>query len=125
MKTIMKKKLNNFGKKIIEKFILKKILFPITIILIINSSAFTQEAWYFQTSPTNNNLNSVEFCWIWVGLIVGDNGTLLRTTDMGKNWINQSVTSEKLTTVEFIDCNTAWIVGGHGYIIKTTDAGSN
>jgi hypothetical protein len=55
---------------------------------------------------------------------VGANGTILRTTDGGSTWKEQSSgTSELLKGVCFTDAHTGIIVGDHGIILRTTDGG--
>ncbi|HQF43480.1 MAG TPA: YCF48-related protein, partial [Ignavibacteriaceae bacterium] len=55
---------------------------------------------------------------------VGSNGTILKTTNSGVNWIAQtSGTTKALTSINFIDSNTGWAVGASGTILKTTNGG--
>ena len=61
-----------------------------------------------------------------VGLITGDNGTLLRTENGGATWerVNLNV-REPLFGMSFIDNKTGWVVGYKGRIIRTYDGGRN
>jgi photosystem II stability/assembly factor-like uncharacterized protein len=57
-------------------------------------------------------------------LVVGGGGTILKTSDGGRNWIAQnSGTSETLWTVYFTDANIGWAVGMWGTVLKTTNGG--
>ena len=63
------------------------------------------------TSPTN-------------GIIVGQGGRILKTTDGGNTWlIKNSGISDDLFTLHFMDANNGWAAGDFGSIIKTTDGG--
>lgn len=65
------------------------------------------------------------------GYVVGNNGFILKTSNCGENWIQQ--TSNYYTSiwdVWFTDINTGFVVGGHSSnvgnkILKTTNNGSN
>jgi hypothetical protein len=66
----------------------------------------------------NNNL----------GWAVGDWGIVLKTTDGGENWIDQSPIGDyEFTSVYFTDVNTGWVVGNiyDPYILKTTNGGED
>jgi len=62
---------------------------------------------------------------------VGDNGTILHTSDGGLNWTKQKFTYENnslssLSGVCFVDTNIGWAVGdcgGGGLIIHTSTGG--
>jgi photosystem II stability/assembly factor-like uncharacterized protein len=86
------------------------------------------------------NLKGVHFTDANIGTVVGyDSGSwpsplgiILRTTDGGKNWINQNCgVNSQLHAISFTDTNVGWIVGGDGYanekgiILKTTDGGNS
>jgi photosystem II stability/assembly factor-like uncharacterized protein len=59
------------------------------------------------------------------GIIVGDVGTILKTTNAGTNWTYQtSGTTKTLYGVKFLDANNGIVVGDSGTILKTTDAGT-
>ncbi len=61
-----------------------------------------------------------------IGCIVGNNGTILRTTDFGLNWsyINTGVTNN-LNYIRFFDSLTCWATGSNGLIMKSTNKGLN
>ncbi|MDI6767424.1 MAG: YCF48-related protein [Bacteroidota bacterium] len=87
------------------------------------STLFAQD-WVYQQSGTTNTLWSVSFKDAFTGTVVGDSGTILRTTNGGINWIPQnSGTFQNLRSTAFYDYNNGIIVGDSGYILKTTDGG--
>jgi hypothetical protein len=58
--------------------------------------------------------------------VVGELGTVLRTTDGGQTWVPQaSGVSETLLAVSFTDTNNGSAVGQLGVIIRTTDGGQS
>ena len=60
------------------------------------------------------------------GNAVGDNGTIIRTTNGGLNWISQnSGTLNSLWGVSFTDANYGTAVGDWSTIIRTTNGGTN
>jgi len=92
--------------------------------------------WMPQNSGTTNNLysihypvgikGSVPFAQATTGWAVGQNGTILKTTNSGTNWITQSSgTNDDLYSVYFNNTNTGFIVGENGTILRTTNGGSN
>jgi len=78
------------------------------------------------TSPTTQNLYSVFFPIYSNGIAVGNNGTVIRTTNGGYSWsiINSGI-SNTLFSVTFPSTNTAYAAGVNGVVIKTTDNGQN
>lgn len=73
---------------------------------------------------------SIFFSDVNTGYIVGQNddesGGILKTTDAGMTWTEQtSGVTERLNSVFFIDSNTGYAVGGNGTIIKTNNGGAN
>jgi len=81
----------------------------------ISSGADKLSSIYF----TDNNTGVV------VGFItlVGAGGVIIKTTDVGENWLSKSLGMEHLFSVNFTDKSTGWAVGGT--IIKTTDSGES
>jgi photosystem II stability/assembly factor-like uncharacterized protein len=60
------------------------------------------------------------------GIAVGIGGTILKTTDSGINWMQQtSGIGNFLYDVSYPDSNNATIVGSSGKILRTTDGGQN
>lgn len=82
--------------------------------------------WFSLTSGTANNLNGVHFSSASTGLIVGQGGTILRTTNGGVNFVSQvSGTPNHLFGVYFINNATGYIIGDVGLILKTTNGGTS
>lgn len=106
-----------------------KKLYPILFAIAALNTANGQ--WITLNSGTINTLNSVYFPAADTGFAVGGQGTILKTTDGGANWIKQIVDSgTSLEGVFFTDVNTGYIAGwGYGsglyrsIILKTIDGG--
>ena len=90
--------------------------------------AFAQEGWNDVTPsgtyPGLNGVYAVDSENVWV---VGDEGTILNTTDGGITWseINSPATYP-LENVHFINADTGWVGGDHNSIteiMRTTDRG--
>jgi len=89
-------------------------------------SVFPQSGWTELLSGTNQNLNSIFFTDINNGFIVGNAGTLLKTTDGGTTWDLQSLgTTVNLKTISFLDSQNGYIFGPGKTFYKTTDAGNS
>lgn len=59
------------------------------------------------------------------GWAVGENGSLLSTTDGGATWtVRHSGTDLTLSKVVFADANHGWVVGSSGHLLRTTDGGT-
>lgn len=50
-------------------------------------------------------------------------GVILRSTDMGLNWIPDKARGDFFQDIHFIDAQNGYVVGEYGSIYKTTDAG--
>ncbi|TAL67663.1 MAG: T9SS type A sorting domain-containing protein [Bacteroidetes bacterium] len=60
------------------------------------------------------------------GWAIGNFYGIIKTTDGGKNWINQDFEENStLYSIFFVDSNYGWAVGNHGTILGTTDGGNN
>ena len=76
-------------------------------------------------SGTSSKLGSVYFVDANNGYVVGDFGTILKTTNAGNTWQYQtSGTVENLHSVRFTDANNGYTVGQCNTILKTTNAGN-
>jgi len=77
--------------------------------------------------PQTNSLKDV-FAFDSNNIVaVGDNYTIIKTTNAGQNWniqINVGGTNDFLYSVFFADINTGWCVG-YNLILKTTNGGYN
>lgn len=82
--------------------------------------------WSLQTSGTTHHLNDVYFTDASNGWIVGEGGTILRTTNGGRSWSAQtSGTTHTLRGVHFVDARKGWVVGNLGTILHTRDGGAS
>jgi photosystem II stability/assembly factor-like uncharacterized protein len=80
--------------------------------------------WYNVVSGTTNHLHSVDFVDEQNGWIVGNNGTVLHTSDGGVNWeFQNSGISQCLISVSFTSLTNGWAVGCDQVILHTTDGG--
>lgn len=82
--------------------------------------------WTTQTSGTTSNLNGVVFLNSNNGIIIGQSGIILTTSNGGTNWTTRnSGYPNHLFGLTFINSNTGWVVGDMGIILKTTNGGLN
>jgi photosystem II stability/assembly factor-like uncharacterized protein len=104
---------------------MKKLLQTLFFFLLVTQIAFAQ--WELQNPLiTQSTLNDVTLIDENTGWAVGDNGTIIKTTNSGIDWLNQqSNTINSLRGVSFVDINNGWAVGENGTVLKTTDGGSN
>ncbi len=89
-------------------------------------TANTQPAqgWYPQNSGTTNDLKCFSRSLSGPMFVVGNNGTILRTTNNGVNWsIISSGTNNHLYAAVSYSTTTGIITGSSGTILKTTDLG--
>lgn len=94
--------------------------------LVMSATAFGQ--WTVQTTPTTNNLFEVHFVDTLVGWVVGQYGTMLRTSDGGETWMDVSSNfySNYGNRVVFLDTPytaKGWIAADGGLIMRTTNSG--
>lgn len=83
--------------------------------------------WVFQNPmPTRNTLNDVTLIDGNSGWAVGDNGTIVITTNGGTDWaLQESGTSKSLHGVCFINSFNGYAVGDSGTILRTQNGGMN
>jgi photosystem II stability/assembly factor-like uncharacterized protein len=83
--------------------------------------------WHWQNPlPQGNNLRGASFVDATTGTVVGEYGTIVRTTDGGNSWtIQGSGTTQTLWAVSFTDANNGTAVGEGGTIVRTTDGGTH
>jgi photosystem II stability/assembly factor-like uncharacterized protein len=80
--------------------------------------------WSAANSGTTNNLNGGYMLDSGVAFVVGDAGTIIKTTDAGTTWSPlKSGTTNALYDVYFFDENQGVTVGERGRILRTTDGG--
>lgn len=78
------------------------------------------------TSGTNDQLQSIFFVDTTNGYAVGNTGVILKSTDAGATWTQQtSGTTENLYEVRcYTNADNCFIAGGTGTILKTTNGGT-
>ena len=81
--------------------------------------------WSAANSGTTNNLNGVYLLNSGIAFVVGDAGTIVKTTDAGMTWSPlTSGTTNALHNVYFFDATQGVAVGDQGLILRTTDGGA-
>src|SRR5262249_4688312 len=76
-----------------------------------------------QDSGTTADLNAVQFFDAATGTVVGQLGTILRTTDGGETWVPQNTGSiQNVTALSFIDADRGWVTDGR--LLHTLDGGA-
>ena len=102
----------------------------ITIVLIITCltgfiSLYAQNEWKSQNSSTTQDLLSVHFPNRLMGWAVGENGTIVHSSNGGNTWAAQSSgLVSPLNDVFFATEKKGWIVGDQGKILFTNNSGS-
>ena len=82
--------------------------------------------WQIQTSGTTEILRDVAFSGSSTGVAVGENGTIVRTTNGGGTW--QTVTSgtaETLNAVALGNAGAGVIVGDNGTVLNSSNGGAS
>lgn len=88
--------------------------------------ATTEGGWVEVPSPVSSHLYSVGFLSDTEGWIVGQSGTILRSTDRGAHWLREApgLTTEALYDVDFVG-STVYVCGSEKTLLKgmLTEAG--
>ena len=93
--------------------------------LVLYSSLTVFGQWTAAISGTTNSLNGAYLLDSGVGFVVGDAGTIVKTTNAGMTWSPlTSGTTNALHDVYFFDATQGVAVGEQGLIIRTTDGGA-
>ncbi len=95
-------------------------------VLFINSvlTVNSQSDWFLLQSGSNEALYGVDFFDENIGIVVGDNGIILKTTDGGNTWEQKDAgVTVSLNSVSFIDKDNIIIVGNSALILKSEDGG--
>lgn len=98
----------------------------IAIILLLMLSFAMQAQWIPLNANVWVNLNDV--CCISEDfvIVVGDEGTILKTTDGGTNWQQKDAgTTTNLIKVQFVNPQIGFALGTNGALLKTTNGGEN
>lgn len=84
-----------------------------------------QSGWVHQVSGTSVRLNGVAMLDSLTAFVVGDSGTILKTTNGGEQWYaQQSGVTVPLNAVAFRDAQLGY-VAGMDILLKTTDGGDS
>lgn len=87
-------------------------------------------SWRTQSTPTGADYRAISMADENTGWVVGQSGTVIRTTNGGDNWLevtNVPTSTQTLTRVHFVNANTGWIFGYSAgpNLFKTTNGGTN
>jgi len=83
------------------------------------------DTWKHDMEGLDNNLNDIQYVGP-SGWIVGDYGTLLKTTNGGTSWDTiPTYRSTHFYAVNFVSTQVGWIGGADGLLLKSTDGGLN
>ena len=111
---------------------MKNLIHSLFFFLLLTEIYFAQ--WFQQDNVTNVNLNSVFFIDSLRGWIVGDDSTILHTSNGGINWINQFTSysgyKNNYNDIFFINDSSGWVVSGKdqiysGIILHTSNGGND
>ena len=117
---LLNKKHNIFEIKLFI-ITMKKLLIIFLLVLFNN----LKSEWIFQNSQTANNLSDVYFIDVYNGIVVGERGTIIKTTNGGINWsVIQSPVSENFHTCLLLDANTGFALA-YKTLLRTTNGGLN
>lgn len=110
-----------------------KIIFNILFFFVINYFYLTPaqtQPWFKLQSPVNVTLRYLCFVDSLTGWAAGDSGTIIKTTDGGKNWVVQNSTvSTFIMDIFFVDKNFGWaltikdVFPFNSVLLKTTNGG--
>lgn len=99
-------------------------------IVLLSSCAFGQTTWYEIPTGTDSKLNAIDFPSSNVGYLVGEDTTLLKSTDGGQTWQELPLTGisitgldDNFTDIDFVDENVGFLVAGYSGIYSTVDGG--
>ena len=93
--------------------------------LFASTLCFSADIWDPQVSGTTQNLNSIFFLSTTSGFTVGNQGTLLSTSDGGNNWSPISLgSSSNFRKVYFKSNSIGYILSDDGKIFKSINGGS-
>jgi len=102
---------------------MKKII--LSILIFQCSLLIAQAQWIQQTSGVTSPLYDIEFINKNTGWSCGEGGIILKTTNGGTNWVQQTtnVPTKPLLGIHPVNENVVYSVGWFGTILKTTDGG--
>ena len=102
-----------------------KVLFLSITVLLSYSRGMGQLPWDLLTSGTDVTLNGVDFINPDTGIVVGDQGLIMKTTDGGLTWETKvpSGFGPNLNDVRIVSETKAFAVGSSGVLLQSSDAG--
>ena len=104
---------------------MKKIIYYLVFILLFYSNTNSQIIWNQQYSGTYENLNDVYFPDVNTGYAVGNNGIVLKTTNLGQNWVFKNLPVVTKNYSVYFQSADVGFVGNEDYnLYKTTDGGN-
>jgi photosystem II stability/assembly factor-like uncharacterized protein len=104
---------------------LKTVYFMILFVFLTANLCIGQWVWQ-NPSPFGNAIYGSFFVDANTGTAVGAIGSIMRTTNGGINWVEQtSGTRNNLNSVYFSDANTGTAVGVYSKVLRTTNGGLN
>ncbi len=107
---------------------MKKIglVFSLVLFLSVSFQAYAQWEWQYDFMPQFSILD-FQFIDNQIGWAVGTANTILKTTDGGASWYQQTINNiyGSLHSVYFSNNQIGWVVGYAGTILKTTNGGLN
>jgi photosystem II stability/assembly factor-like uncharacterized protein len=82
------------------------------------------ETWQVVTSQSSEDLNGIKKLDEQTAIIIGNTGTILKTTNQGRTWtkINAGIT-KKLNALDFLDESVGFVAGENGLMMITRDGG--
>lgn len=107
----------------------------VVLLFVFTVAGESQTNWRILDRPTTRNLSELYFLDSLRGWVVGDSGTILKTTDGGRNWTQQnSNTLFKMFDIFMLDDNYGWALA-HNYewgdttygttILRTVNGGND
>jgi photosystem II stability/assembly factor-like uncharacterized protein len=104
----------------------------VLILLLLNTSAFSQSGWY-QVTDTNADkyVSTIQFTSANTGYAAISSwgvGEFLKTTNGGLNWQRTQYPGRSIDDTYFLDNNTGFLISwkeGYSSILKTTNGGNN
>jgi photosystem II stability/assembly factor-like uncharacterized protein len=105
---------------------MKKIIF--TLFIIHFTLLIANAQWVAQQSGVTTPLYNVDFVNSSTGWVTGANSVILKTTNGGINWFQQTIDlgyPKNLYGLDMLDENTGYIAGWFETILKTTNGGIN
>ncbi|MBL0173949.1 MAG: hypothetical protein IPP94_01585 [Ignavibacteria bacterium] len=106
---------------------MKKYMIVAVLVYLCLPCRVSAQEWRVQNSGTSANLNKICFVDSIHGWAVGENSTIVHTTDGGVQWMRQQFPDSNiyLQSVFFIDSLTGHIVGRMKEMLHTTDGGAH